>query len=33
MDIKSEESGSKISIRRKREIKNMITKEDIKKKK
>ena len=31
-DIKSEESGSESSIRRKREIKDMIIKEDIKKK-
>ncbi len=32
-DIKSEESGSESSIRRKREIKDMITKEILKKKK
>ena len=32
-DIKSEESGSESSISRKREIKDMIIKEDIKEKK
>ena len=33
MDIKSEESGSKSSRRWKREIKDIITKEDVKEKK
>ena len=32
-DIKSEESGNEISIRWKREIKDIITKEDVKEKK